>query len=363
MTPRMRILTVVGNRPQFIKTAALSPLLRTRFSETLIHTGQHYDGAMSDLFFRELAIPDPDVNLAVGSVPPARRAEAMTRALGAQMRRHAPDCVIVYGDTDSTLAGVLAAVRHGIAVVHVEAGARSYNRSMPEEVNRLVADHSAELLLCPSRRCRDNLAREGIVRGVSVVGDLMRDLLDTALPLIEDRWRRVRKGFPAGGGYSLLTVHRPFNTDDPRRLDAILTALERSAEHIIWPVHPRCNFSCTGKHLSASKFIHPIPPQGYLDFITLLKHACRVVTDSGGVQKEAYWLGVPCLTLREETEWVETVEAGWNLLVGADPARILRGMATFRPGGPRPGFYGDGQAAGRILEVLCGWARRRAAGS
>lgn len=353
MTARMRILTVVGNRPQFIKTAVLSPLLRTRFIEILVHTGQHYDANMSALFFRELAIPAPDVRL------DTRPAAEMARALEFELKRYVPDCVLVYGDTNSTLAGVLAAVRCGVPVIHVEAGARSYDRRMPEESNRLVADHSADLLLCSSQRCRDNLAQEGIVRDVVVVGDLLLDLLKRVSARVGG-WRNVVAQYaPSSRKYALLTVHRPSNTDNRRRMAAILSAVQRAGQQVIWPVHPRCTTLGFPKLAAGSQRIHPIPPQGYLDFLALLKHARVVVTDSGGVQKEAYWLGVPCLTLREQTEWVETVEAGWNRLVGADGDKIAEGVSSFRPSAERPEFYGNGQAGRKILEALSEWGRKR----
>jgi UDP-GlcNAc3NAcA epimerase len=355
----MHVLTIVGNRPHFIKTAVLSPMLRDCFRETLVHTGQHYDTEMSDLFFHELKIPLPDVNLRVGSGSRLWQIQTMTDALDREMKRIVPDCVIVYGDTDSTIAGVLAAMRRKLPVFHIEAGLRSYNPRMPEEHNRVVADHNAELLFCPSPRCLETLRKEGIDRNAFVVGDLMLDLLVRLRPGEKAGQAVLTRHGVIRGKFSLLTVHRPSNADDLDRLTLILSTLERLQEPILWPVHPRCRHPGIQPLLNSLEYIRPIPPQGYLDFITLLRHARAVLTDSGGVQKEAYWLGTPCLTLREETEWVETLAMGWNVLVGADSAKITAQMLSFKPVGDRPMLYGDGNAAVQILQVLSTWKNSR----
>jgi len=352
----MKIVTVVGARPQFIKAAPLSRALRARpgVQEVLVHTGQHYDDAMSAVFFRELDLPPPDLNLGVGSGSHGAQTAAMLTALEAVLLRERPAGLLIYGDTNSTLSGALAAAKLGVPVAHVEAGLRSYNRAMPEEINRVVADALSSLLFCPSPVSAANLAREGITRGVHVVGDVMYDAVLQAAARARDSVAGpllARLGVGAGG-YLLATVHRAANTDDPARLGAIVAALNALAEPVLFPVHPR-----TAKALAAlgqpfAPHVRPMDPVGYLEMVALESNARIILTDSGGVQKEAYWLAVPCLTLREETEWVETVDQGWNRLVGTDPVAIIAGVAAFRPQGTPAQVFGDGHAAERIAAIL-----------
>ena len=344
----MTILTVVGARPQFIKAAAVSAILRRQAHEVLIHTGQHYDAAMSDRFFRELDIPAPDRHLMVGSAPHGDQTGRMLTGIEQAILETRPDRVLVYGDTNSTLAGALAAAKLQVPVVHVEAGLRSFNRAMPEEVNRVVTDHLSDLLCCPSAAAVANLAAEGISRGVHVTGDVMRDLLDRALPAADSSVLDALGLTP--GRYLLLTVHRAGNTDDLDRLRRILTAMASAGEPVVFPVHPRTRLALASMSIGLGS-IRLIEPVGYLQMLALEQHARLVATDSGGVQKEAYWLGVPCITLRDETEWTETVTAGWNRLVGSDPER-LHAALTWEAPGDRPPLYGDGRAAKYITELI-----------
>ncbi len=348
----MIVANVVGTRPEFVQVAPLVRRLERGHTPVIIHTGQHYDALMSDVFFRELELPRPDENLGVGSEGQATQTARIMTRLEKVLERRKPDVVLVYGDTNSTLAGALTATKMGIPVGHVEAGMRSYNRSMPEEVNRVVVDHLADLLLCPTRSAIGNLRREGIRSGVTFVGDVM---LDSML-----FWKPRLKGLPDGLAvnllpkrYSIMTLHRPVNVDDLTSLRRILRAVGETGEPVIFPVHPRTRASLQKGGLR--KFpanITPVDPLGYLEFLSLLSRARRVLTDSGGVQKQAYFLGVPCITLREETEWVETVNAGWNVLVGSRPSAIRKAVREFRPHGRRPPYFGRGRASERIVQVM-----------
>ncbi|MCI0521480.1 MAG: UDP-N-acetylglucosamine 2-epimerase (non-hydrolyzing) [Chloroflexi bacterium] len=349
----MKIVSIVGARPQFIKAAAVSRVLRRKHSEYLVHTGQHYDEQMSAVFFEELDIPQADINLEVGSGLHGAQTGVMLAAIEQALLAQKPDWALVYGDTNSTLAGALAAVKLHIPIAHVEAGLRSFNRRMPEEINRLMADHVSQLLLCPSQAAVENLAAEGIHRGVHLVGDVMADALFFALERARGRADVLPRLGLSEKGYLLATVHRAENTDQAGRLMGILAALEALAEPVIFPVHPR-----TRKAMQAlgfwPKHITVIEPLGYLDMARLESAARMILTDSGGVQKEAYWLGVPCVTLREETEWVETVAAGWNRLAGAETQRILDAVTNFTLPGERAQLYGDGRAAERCVAILEG---------
>jgi UDP-GlcNAc3NAcA epimerase len=349
----VKVLTVIGARPQFIKAAAVSGPLRKRAREVLLHTGQHYDDAMSDVFFRELDIPAPDYQLNVGSDSHARQTGRMLVGIEQVMLSEKPDWVLVYGDTNSTLAGALAAAKMSVPVVHVEAGLRSFNRAMPEEVNRVVTDQLSALLCCPGADSAKNLSAEGIERGVVVTGDVMRDVLDRTLPHLTES--RLSTFGAAPGRYLLLTVHRAHNTDDADRLKRLLTAVAAATDlPVVFPVHPRTRraLETAGSGRAPYGSIRMIDPQGYLDTMALVKYAKKVATDSGGVQKEAYWLGTPCVTLREETEWTETVAAGWNRLVGDDPGRISDALTQWMPPVQRCGLYGDGRAADQIARLI-----------
>jgi len=349
----MHIVTIVGARPQFVKAAAVSRALRSRHREVLVHTGQHYDSNMSAIFFEELDIPPPDINLAVGSGSHGAQTGAMLARIEAVLLAEQPDWVLVYGDTNSTLAGALAAAKLRIPVAHIEAGLRSFNRAMPEEINRVLTDHLSNLLLCSSQTAVANLAREGIVAGVTLVGDVMADALRLA---VERASSTILESFSVQeGAYALTTVHRAENTDDPVRLRGILSGLEKLNIPVVFPVHPRARRAIAALGWTPPPRMHLIDPVGYLAMIALMRGACVILTDSGGIQKEAYWLGVPCVTLRDETEWVETVAYGWNVLVGTDPERIVAAARQPRPTTPRPPLYGDGYAAERCVAALEAW--------
>jgi UDP-GlcNAc3NAcA epimerase len=353
MGSRLKIVTIVGARPQFIKAAAVSRELRPRHREVLVHTGQHYDFSMSGVFFDGLELPAPDVNLGVGSGSHGAQTGSMLAGIEGVLLAERPDWVLVYGDTNSTLAGALAASKLHLPVAHVEAGLRSFNRSMPEEVNRVVADHLSDRLLCPSQTAVDNLAREGISRNVHLVGDVMLDVL---------HWARHRAA-PQGPAilkrlgleerrYVLATVHRSENTDQAPRLSGIMDALNAIPEPVLFPVHPRARKALAAAGLAAKPNVRLIEPLGYFEMLVVASSARLILTDSGGVQKEAYWLGVPCVTLREETEWIETVAAGWNVLVGSNPEKILHAVRSVAPPACRPPLYGDGQVAARCVDLL-----------
>lgn len=341
----MKVVTVVGARPEFIQSALIGQGLHTN---VLVHTGQHYDNAMSAAFFRELDIPEPDYNLGVGSGLHGQQTGQMLERIEGVLLAEKPDWVLVYGDTNSTLAGALAAVKLHIPIAHVEAGMRSFNRAMPEERNRVLTDHCADLLLCPTQTAVDNLTREGITRNVHLVGDVTCEAVRCFGPLAQDTILE-ELGLEAGD-YLLATVHRPSNTDDPDNLSSILAALSEIGEPVVFPIHPRTRRRMAEMGLSASvQFVEPV---GYLDMLVLERNARLILTDSGGVQKEAYALGVPCVTLREETEWVETVEAGRNVLVGADRERIIKVVKSHAWSQDRPPVFGDGQISQAIVELL-----------
>lgn len=364
----MKIVTVVGARPQFVKAATVSAAIALQQSaaagleEVMVHTGQHYDPNMSQVFFDELKVPRPKYNLAVGSGSHGAMTGKMLGALEQILVDEKPDWLLVYGDTNSTLAGSLAAAKLHVPVCHVEAGLRSFDKGMPEEVNRILTDHVSTLLLCPTRTAIANLKNEGVTSGVHHVGDVMYDaalmFARVAGPAAQVlvRYELNPKAF------ALATVHRAENTDDPARLEGIVTALSNLASGecpVLLPLHPRTR--ATLKRLGmepllernpALKTVEPVP---FLDMIVLEQQAKLILTDSGGVQKEAYFQRVPCVTLRDQTEWVETVEAGWNQLAGADRARIEQAAASAKPGRVID-EYGDGNAAGKVLDLLLGRA-------
>jgi UDP-N-acetylglucosamine 2-epimerase len=349
----MKIVSVVGARPQFIKAAALSRELRRSHHEVLLHTGQHYDYTMSGIFFDGLGMPAPDVNLGVGSGSHGFQTGAMLSRIEEVLVSEKPDWLVVYGDTNSTLAGALAASKLHVRVVHVEAGLRSFNRRMPEEINRVMADHLSDLLLCPSSTAVENLSTEGITRNVHLVGDVMLDVLNWARERIAAQPPEILKHLElCAGEYVLATVHRSDNTDDTERLSGILSALNALDERVVFPVHPRARKALSNGNHGVSPLVKLIDPVGYLEMVSLTRSARRVVTDSGGLQKEAYWLGVPCVTLRDETEWVETVEVGWNILAGSNRDRIVEAVRSFEPPANRPSLYGDGDVAARCAELL-----------
>jgi UDP-N-acetylglucosamine 2-epimerase len=349
----MKVVSIVGARPQFIKASPLSRELRLRHHEILVHTGQHYDRDMSDVFFEELGMPVPDYHLGIGSGPHGAQTGAMLAAIETVLQKESPDAVIVYGDTNSTLAGALAAAKLHLPVAHVEAGLRSFNRRMPEEINRVVTDHLSAWLLAPSEVSRQQLAQEGIVQGVHVVGDIMVDALHLHGPRAAERSEALARHQLRAGTYYLATVHRAENTDEGGNLRQIFDALGALDRPVILPLHPRTEKRMAELGVAIGANVRVLAPQGYLDMLALQRGAACVLTDSGGIQKEAYYLRVPCVTLRTETEWVETVATGWNTLVGTDPERILAAVARRpAPGTPHPDLYGDGMTAGRIVEIL-----------
>jgi UDP-GlcNAc3NAcA epimerase len=356
----MLIVTIAGTRPQFIKAAALSPHLRCRASEIFVHTGQHYDDNMSRVFFDELDLPVPAYNLAVGSGHHGMQTGRMLEAIENVLLDLRPDCVLVYGDTNSTLAGALAAAKLHIPVAHVEAGLRSHNRTMPEEINRIATDHISDLLFAPTEAAADNLRREGIApASIHRTGDVMYDAALRFGPRAEERSAILQELGLAPKSYVLATIHRAGNVDDPARLEAIYEGLERVAATlpVVWPVHPR-----TRPHIDAIRARRngrPSPrmiaPLGYLDMVMLEKNARLIVTDSGGVQKEAFFYNVPCLTLREETEWVELVELGWNRLCPPFSASAVHAgiLSALDMAGVPAQPYGPGDAGAKVAAILC----------
>jgi len=357
----MIVLSVVGARPEFIQAAPVTAAMRGRLDEVVVHTGQHYDDLMSDVFFRELDLPRPDFDLDVGSGTQAEQTARVLERIEAVLVRVRPDVVLLRSDTNSTLGAAVAAAKLGLPVVKAEAGMRSFDRAMPEEINRIVADHLADLHLCSTEAARRNLASEGIARDVSVVGDVLLDSIRLNLDRARSGARALARYGLSAGGYALATVHRAGNTDDPERLRAIASGLSRGPLPVVLPLHPRTARALAEHGIALGDAIRAIDPVSYLDMLALVDGAVVVATDSGGLQREAYMLGRPCVTLRPNTEWVETVDAGWNVLVDADADAVARQVATFRPTAPRPAIFGDGHSAERIVAALerVGSERRR----
>lgn len=350
----MKVLTVVGARPQFIKAAPVSRALRRQMREILVHTGQHYDWSMSGIFFDQLGVPPPDYNLRVGSGPHGAQTGQMLAGIENVAIQERPDCLLVFGDTNSTLAGALAAAKLRIPVAHVEAGLRSFDRSMPEEVNRVLVDHVSDWLFCPTRTAVDNLAREGVADGVWLTGDVMRDAVEHNRKVAERSSDILAQLGVRPGGYLVVTVHRAENTDDLDRLGAIVAALNRLVVPAVIPLHPRLARTMSDSGLKVTNpLVRCVEPLGYLDMLQLVANAAKVLTDSGGVQREAYFLRVTCITLRDTTEWVETLDVGANVLVGADTDRILEAVGNFDGAfGETDPSLDDGEAAYRIADRL-----------
>jgi UDP-GlcNAc3NAcA epimerase len=351
----VKILTVVGNRPQFIKAAAVSGPLREQHEEVLVHTGQHYDDSLSKVFFTELGLAAPERELQIGGGSNTSQTARMLAALEELLAEERPDAVLVYGDTNSTLAGGLAAAQAGVAVVHIEAGMRSFDRAMPEELNRVLTDHLSDLLLCASDTAAANLQAEAVAGRVEVVGDVMVDVALRRLPAARADSEALNSYGLSPGGYLLLTAHRAGNVDDPERLRALVRLIEALPGPILFPVHPRTRARLHDaglwQELERVEGLRLTEPLGYVELSALLCNARAVVTDSGGVQKEAYLAGVGCVTLRANTEWVETVSAGWNTLVDLDAEAALAALARTPPA-ERPELYGDGHAAERCVAAI-----------
>jgi UDP-GlcNAc3NAcA epimerase len=355
----VRIATIIGNRPQFVKAAAVSRRLREEFDELIIHTGQHYDDELSRIFFEELDVPRPEHELGAGSGSNTTQTARILAALEPVLAEVRPQVALVYGDTNSTLAGALAAAQAHISVGHVEAGMRSFDRSMPEELNRVLTDHASDLLLCSTETALENLENEGARGEAHLVGDVMADVSLAFRDIAEERSAILSDLGLEVGTYLVVTAHRAGNVDPPERLEALVALLERLPPPVVFPVHPRtrARLDATGltERLAGVRLLSPL---GYLDFLKLARHARAVLTDSGGVQKEAYLLGVQCVTLRDRTEWVETVEAAWNVLVDLDADAALRALERERPS-EHPELYGGGHAADRVAGVLAAYTARQ----
>lgn len=346
----MNLLSIVGARPQFVKLGPLSRELRKAHSETILHTGQHYDHAMSELFFEQLEIPRPDINLEIGSGNHGEQTGRMLAGIEREILRVRPDWVVCFGDTNSTLAGCLAAAKLGTPSVHIEAGLRSFNRAMPEEINRIVADHTADLLFAPTGAAVGHLEREGLGDRTVLTGDIMVD----AVAHVQER---IGESGRVGSDYFLMTLHRPYNVDDPERLRKLFEGLRGVKRAIVFPCHPRTRRILAEHRIPVPEQIEMIEPQGYIEFQGLLKYAEKVITDSGGLQKEAYLAGKPCLTLRPETEWVETVEAGWNRLLDPLDPRLAEAIEGFQPPDARPKLYGEQVAQTMVRELGAAFGR------
>lgn len=349
----MKIITIIGARPQFIKAATVSRAIKARddIKEVIVHTGQHYDANMSDIFFEEMDIPKPDHHLGIGGGGHGQMTGRQLESIERVLLEEKPDCVLVYGDTNSTLAGTLAAVKLHIPVAHVEAGLRSFNRRMPEEINRVLTDHAADMLFAPTQTAIDNLSQEGIPSDrTHLVGDVMYD----AALFYSDRASKPA-WFDAlevqSSGFVLATIHRAENTDDSQRLTDILTGLSQSGRQVVLPLHPRTGKRIQILGLPNFKNLHIVPPVGYLEMVWLEKNCDLIATDSGGVQKEAYFHGKRCITLRDETEWVELVDTGWNVLTGSDIDRIMTALMISEMPRKNP-FYGVGDAANEIIDRI-----------
>lgn len=353
------VLSIVGARPEFIQAAPVTVALRGRCREVLVHTGQHYDDEMSAVFFRDLDLPLPDRNLNVGSSSQAEQTARVIERVEKVIEELRPHVMLLRSDTNSTLGAALAAAKLMLPIIKIEAGMRSFDRSMPEEINRLVADHLADLLLCSTETARNNLKREGIDRAIHVVGDVHLDAIHAYLPLARARSNALQRFRLEPCRYVLATVHRAGNTDDSTRLRRIVRGVNRAPLPVVFPVHPRTASALVRGGIALDGAVRPIPPVSYLDMLVLIENASVVATDSGGIQREAYMLGRPCVTMRPNTEWVETVSLGWNVLVDDDSERIAAAIESFRPAGERPDIFGDGRAAFRIADLLVAFAADR----
>jgi len=379
----MKLLSIVGARPQFVKAAVVSAAIErhnsranvsTRIYQQLIHTGQHYEHNLSGVFFDQLPLPTPDYHLGVGSGPHGAQTGAMLEGLEKILLQEKPDMTVVYGDTNSTIAGALASAKVHIPVAHVEAGLRSFNRAMPEEMNRVATDHLSDLLLCPTNTAVKNLRREGILRGVALTGDVMLDAVQSFQPLAARRAELLYNLGVRPGRYALVTIHRAENTDDPERLENVLRMLMRLDKPAVFPLHPRLRDRIAKQEsgglrqlLEGARALRIIEPVSYLDMLLLETNARMILTDSGGVQKEAYFVGVPCLTLRDETEWIETLQNHWNRVVGTSPIKILplaqslwARNGSSPKGAPNLMQFGGGRAADRTVRAIIAYLKKGA---
>lgn len=355
----MKLITILGARPQFVKAAIVSRKLRQYHQEIIVHTGQHYDYQMSALFFEEMNLPNPQYNLSIGSGTHGQQTGRMLEKIEEVLMKEYPQAIIIYGDTNSTLAGALAASKLHIPIFHIESGLRSYNMKMPEEQNRRIADHLSNLLFCPTVTAVDNLAAEGILEGVHNVGDVM---YDTVLHFLNVAKCKYESGIPTQqlgfkiNSYYLATIHRAENTDNIEKLRVILEAFEKLDKQVIMPVHPRISNFIKEIRNERNEYrnINFIQPVGYLEMLLLLDNCCRVITDSGGLQKEAYFLKKPCITLRNETEWTETLIGGCNVLCPIEEATIVNSVlrSNVDENAYNTGYFGDGRASDKICEII-----------
>ncbi len=353
------VITVLGARPQFVKASALSRAFAAAgISERLLHTGQHYDEGMSGIFFSELGLPEPCWNLACGGLSQGAMTAAMLQGIERILIDEKPEMVVVYGDTNSTLAGALAAAKLHIPVAHVEAGLRSFNRRMPEELNRICTDNLSDLLFCSSERGCAQLASEGITRGVHVTGDIMADVFFAILTKVRSGDRPPVKVTLPSSPWALMTLHREANTTDPQNLRNIFDALKGSGIPVIFPVHPRTLRLMSEASLNPPPNVQCIEPAGYGELVALLDGCSMVLTDSGGLQKEAYWAEKPCITLRDETEWTELLDSGWNVLTGTSQQKIAAALGSPPRGSSHPPLYGNGRAAERMVEIVLSFLQR-----
>jgi len=350
-----KVLTIAGTRPQLVKVAAVSRVLRKSFHEILVNTGQHYDYNMAGVFFDELNIPKPDYDLGIGSDTHGRQTGKMMIAIEEVVEKEQPNAILVYGDTNSTLAASIVASKLHIPLFHIEAGLRSYNKEMPEEINRIMTDHVSTFLFAPTEVAKDNLKDEGIVDGIHIVGDVMYDAVKYNINLAEKRYNLKQFGL-SQKEYILGTIHRADNTDNKKRLEAILQGFASIKDVVYLPLHPRTKKKIEefglNNILEKSNNIKIVEPISYLEMLYLEKNAKAIVTDSGGVQKEAYFAKVPCITLREQTEWVETIEIGWNQLVNPLKVDLTAKLSNLQDGQEVEGVYGNGQAAEQIVAIM-----------